>query len=110
VIHAFVRIVADMRNLLVCGISELFLSLDEVVIVELHLLIFVENIKVNVIISHLMLSMSLSNLKDDSGLFFLVRVVWIDKLELVVMTDIVILVNGLLAFDTGINNDAFFLD
>lgn len=57
-----------------------------------------------------MLSMSLSNLKDDSGLFFLVRVVWIDKLELVVMTDIVILVNGLLAFDTGINNDAFFLD
>lgn len=109
-IHAFVRIVADMRNLLVCGISELFLSLDEVVIVELHLLIFVENIKVNVIISHLMLSMSLSNLKDDSGLFFLVRVIWIDELELVVMTDIVILVNGLLAFDTGINNDAFFLD
>jgi hypothetical protein len=110
VIHAFVRIVADMRNLLVCGISELFLSLDEVVIVELHLLIFVKNIEVNVIISHLMLSMSLSNLKDDSGLFFLVRVVWIDELELVVMTDIVILVNGLLAFDTGINNDAFFLD
>ena len=109
-IHAFVRIVADMRNLLVCGISELFLSLDEVVIVELHLLIFVENIEVNVIISHLMLSMSFGNLKDDSGLFFLVRVVWIDKLELVVMTDIVILVNGLLAFDTGINNDAFFLD
>jgi len=57
-----------------------------------------------------MLSMSLSNLKDDSGLIFLVRVVWIDELELVVMTDIVILVNGLLAFDTGINNDAFFLD
>lgn len=99
-----------MRNLLVSGISELFLSLDEVIIVELHLLIFVENIKVNVIISHLMLSMSLGNLKDDSGLIFLVRVVWIDELELVVMTDIVILVNGLLAFDTCINNDAFFLD
>lgn len=99
-----------MRNLLVSGISELFLSLDEVVIVEFHLLIFVENIEVNVIISHLMLSMSLGNLKDDSGLIFLVRVVWIDELELVVMTDIVILVNGLLAFDTGINNDAFFLD
>lgn len=57
-----------------------------------------------------MLSMSLSNLKDDSGLIFLVRVVWIDELELIVMTDIVILVNGLLAFDTYINNDAFFLD
>lgn len=99
-----------MRNLLVSGISELFLSLDEVVIVELHLLIFVQNIEVNVIISHLMLSMSLGNFKDDSSLIFLVRVVWIDELELVVMTDIVILVNGLLAFDTGINNDAFFLD
>lgn len=57
-----------------------------------------------------MLSMSLGNLKDDSGLIFLVRVVWIDELELIVMTDIVILVNGLLAFDTCINNDAFFLD
>ena len=99
-----------MRNLLVCSISEFFLSLDEVVIVKLHLLIFVENIEVNVIISHLMLSMSLGNFKDDSGLFFLVRVVWIDELELVIMTDIVILVNVLLAFDTGINNDAFFLD
>jgi hypothetical protein len=54
--------------------------------------------------------MSLGNLKDDSGLIFLVNVVWIDELELVVMTDIVILVNGLFAFDTGINNDAFFLD
>lgn len=57
-----------------------------------------------------MLSMSLGNLKDDSGLIFLVNIVWIDELELVVMTDIVILVYGLFAFDTGINNDAFFLD
>ena len=57
-----------------------------------------------------MLSMGLGNLKNDSGLIFLVNVVWIDELELVVMTDIVILVYGLFAFDTGINNDAFFLD
>ena len=99
-----------MRNLLESGISELFLSLDEIVIVKLHLLIFVENIKVNIIISHLMLSMSFGNLKDDSGLIFLVNVVWIDELELIVMTDIVILVDGLLAFNTGINNDALFLD
>lgn len=99
-----------MRNLLVSGISELFLSLNEVVIIKLHLLIFVKNIEVNVIISHLMLSMSLGNLKDDSGLIFLVNIVWIDELELVVMTDIVILVYCLFAFDTGINNDAFFLD
>ena len=57
-----------------------------------------------------MLSMGLGNLKNDSGLIFLVNVVWIDELELIVMTDIVILVDGLLALDTGINNNALFLD
>ena len=110
VVHASVWVVANMRNLFLGSLSEFFLSSNEIIIVEFHLLIFVKDIIVNIIISHLMLSVLLSDLKNHSCLFFLIVVVWIDEHELIVMTYVIVLVDGFLSFDSGVNLNAFFLD
>jgi len=110
VIHASVCVIAYVRNLLVAGVSEFLLSSDEVIVVKFQNLFVCEDIKVDVIVSHVMLPELLGDLQSNLCLFFLILIIWVDKHELVVMSDIEVLLNGLFALINVSNLNGFLLD
>jgi len=109
VIHTSVGIVTYVRNLLVGGISEFLLSSDKIVVVKFQNLFICENIEID-IISHLMLSKLLGDLQNNLCLFLLILIIWVDEHELVIVSDIEVLLNGLLALINVSNLNGLFLD
>jgi hypothetical protein len=111
VVHAPARVIAHMRYLLLSHRRELGLSPGEIVGVEFHLLIFGQDVEVNSGTScHLMLSVLLSQLKNDFGLGHRIFVVWEDQHELVVMGDVEVLIERFLAIEVKFCHYALFLD
>lgn len=110
VVHASVWVIADMGNLFVSGLSEFLLSSDKVIIVQFQFLFICKDFKVDIVICHLMLSVFPGDFKNDFGLFFLILVVWRYKHELVIMSNIEVLLNLLFTFIHIFNNDVLFLD
>ena len=110
VIQASIRVVAYVRNLLVGGLFKFILSSLKVVFVKFQDLFIGKDIEVDIIICHLMLSELLGDLQNNFGLFPLLLIIWVDEHELVIMSDVEVLLNGLFALNEVRNLDGLFLD